>query len=454
MGRLTPSGILEDARPWVEAGEAVFTPFKLSPEGNPQSRYTRSGGLELVSIMVDADKFYSELGKTFEPGILTQIVLAAMDPSQKKKIISLTGGMYDPPSLPGKEVSQILADASREDWMGMLQYGSTRGTSELREELAKFMAGHGIDADPNTEIIVTTGSQQALDLVARVFIDPGDVIIVGSPTYLSALGAFRQFNPEIRSVEIDKDGMDVDALEAELKAIEAEGKWAKLLYLVPSFQNPTSTMLTVERRKRILELAEEHDFFILEDNPYGYISFVGEMPTPIIGMDGSGRTMYTSTFSKIVSPGMRIGWLVAPGEIVSKFSEAKSNVSICNDGITQYVAAKLFKRGDVERQIPKVTELYRRKRDLMLEAMTSSFPEEAEWNDPKGGLFLWVKMPGHVDTTEVLKGAVKEGVAFIPGSNFFAEPVQNYIRLNYSFPSEADIVEGIQILGRLLKKSL
>jgi len=404
--------------------------------------------------MVEADKFYSELGKTFEPGIITQIVLAGMDPSSPKKLISLTGGMYDPPSLPGAEVSEVLAEATPEDWMGMLQYGSTRGSAELRGELAKFMAGHGIEADPNTEIITTTGSQQALDLVARVFIDPGDVIIVGSPTYLSALGAFRQFNPEIRSVEIDDDGMNVEALEAELKAIEAEGKWAKLLYLVPSFQNPTSTMLTVERRKRILELAEKHDFIILEDNPYGYISFVGEMPTPILGMDESGRTMYTSTFSKIVSPGMRIGWLVAPKEFVAKFAEAKSNVSICNDGVTQYAAAKLFQRGDVERQIPKVTELYRRKRDIMLEAMASSFPEEAEWNDPKGGLFLWVKMPEHVDTTEVLMAAVKEGVAFIPGSNFFAEPVQNYIRLNYSFPSEADIVEGIQILGRLLKKAV
>jgi 2-aminoadipate transaminase len=404
--------------------------------------------------MVEADKFYSELGKTFEPGIITQIVLASMDPSSPKKIISLTGGMYDPPSLPGEEVSEILAEATPGDWMGMLQYGSTRGTAELRVELAKFMAGHGIEADPNSEIIITTGSQQALDLVARVFIDPGDVIIVGSPTYLSALGAFRQFNPEIRSVEIDEDGMNVEALEAELKAIEGEGKWAKLLYLVPSFQNPTSTMLTVERRKRILELAEEHDFLILEDNPYGYISFVGEMPTPIMGMDEGGRTMYTSTFSKIVSPGMRIGWLAAPKEFVSKFSEAKSNVSICNDGVTQYAAAQLFKRGEVEGQIPKVTEVYRRKRDLMLEAMASNFPEEAEWNDPKGGLFLWVKMPEHVDTTEVLREAVKAGVAFIPGSNFFAEPVHNYIRLNYSFPSEADIVEGIQILGRLLKKSV
>jgi 2-aminoadipate transaminase len=213
-------------------------------------------------------------------------------------------------------------------------------------------------------------------------------------------------------------------------------------------------MLTVERRERIVRLAEEHDFIILEDNPYGYISFEEEMPPPVTGLDKAGRAMYTSTFSKIVSPGMRIGWLVAPRVFISKIAEAKSNVSICNDGITQYVATQLFKRGEVERQIPKVTEVYRRKRDLMLEAMALSFPEEAEWNDPKGGLFVWVKLPEHVNTTEILKEAVQNGVAFIPGSNFFAEPVHNHIRLNYSFPSEADIVEGIQILGRLLKKSV
>lgn len=405
--------------------------------------------------MIDAEKFYSELGKTFEPGIITQVILAAMDMAkQGKKIIGFTGGMYDPPSLPGVEVSRILAEASEEDWMEMLQYGGTVGSLALREELSRFMAGHGIDADPNGEIIITTGSQQALDLVARVFLDPGDVVIVGAPTYLSALGAFRQFNPEIRSVVIDEGGMNVEALEVELEKIEAEGKWAKLLYLVPSFQNPTSTMLTAERRRRIVELAEEHDFIILEDNPYGYISFVGEMPMPVMGFDKAGRVMYTSTFSKIVSPGMRIGWLVAPKPFITKMTEAKSNVSICNDGITQYVAAELFKRGDVARQIPKVTELYRRKRDLMLETMEASFPEEAEWNDPEGGLFLWVKLPEHVDTTELLRESVESGVAFIPGSNFFAEPVHNYMRLNYSHPSEADIVEGIQILGRLLKKTV
>jgi 2-aminoadipate transaminase len=404
--------------------------------------------------LLDAEKFYSELGKSYQPGVITQVVLASFElRKQGKKLISLTGGMYDPGSVPYEPVKEILAEASVEDWQDILQYGNTYGSMELRQELSKFMAGHGIEADPK-EIMVTCGSQQALDVISRVFIDAGDVVVVGSPTYLQALSAFRQFYPEIRTAAIDADGMDPDALETELNKLGSEGKAAKILYMVPSFQNPTGTMLTVERRKRVLELAEEHDFLIVEDNPYGYISFDQPMPTPIAGMDESGRVMYTSTFSKIVSPGLRIGWLKARGEFVTKMGEAKSNVSICNDGLSTHVAAELFKRGAVETQIPRVTEVYRRKRDLMLEAMDASFPEEAEWNDPKGGLFLWVKMPARLNTTEMLMEAVRNGVAYIPGSNFFAKPVHNYIRLNYSFPSEDDIVEGIQILGGMLKEKL
>jgi len=404
--------------------------------------------------LFDAEKFYSELGKSYQPGIITQVVLASFElRKQGKKLISLTGGMYDPDSVPYEPVKEILAEASMEDWQEILQYGNTYGSMELRRELSRFMAGHGIEADPK-EIMVTCGSQQALDVISRVFIDAGDVVIVGSPTYLQALSAFRQFHPEIRTAAIDADGMDPDALEAELRKLASEGKAAKLLYMVPSFQNPTSTMLTVERRKRVLELAEEHDFLVVEDNPYGYISFDQPMPTPIAGMDESGRVLYTSTFSKIVSPGLRIGWLKAREEFIIKMGEAKSNVSICNDGLSTHVATGLFKRGAVEAQIPRITEVYRRKRDLMLETMDISFPEEAEWNDPKGGLFLWVRMPGHVNTTEMLMEAVKNGVAYIPGSNFFAKPVHNYIRLNYSFPSDDDIVEGIQILGGMLKEKL
>ncbi len=401
---------------------------------------------------LDKEKFYSKLGKTFQPGVITKVVLAASELMKGKKLISMTGGIYDVPSIPVAEVKRVFEEAQHEAWTEMLQYGGTTGMPSLRAELSKFMAEADVKADPGSEIIVTTGSQEAIDLVTRVFIDPGDPIHIGKPTYLSALSSFKQAYPEFRDVPLDDQGMMPDALEDDLKKLKAEGRSPKMLYIIPSFQNPTSTMVPLERRKRILELAEEYDFLIFEDNPYGYISFEGPMPTPLAGLDRSGRVMYTSTFSKIVSPGMRIGWLTGDEEFITKMAEAKSRISICNDGLAQYAAAELLRRGDVARQIPKVIEVYRKKRDVMLESMETSFPEEAEWNDPKGGLFLWVKMPEHVNTTEALMGAVSRGAAYIPGSNFFSEEVHNYIRLNYSLPSEEDIVEGIQILGAYLKE--
>jgi 2-aminoadipate transaminase len=381
------------------------------------------------------------------------VILSAFELiKQGKKIIALSGGSYDPHSLPSTEIKRIFEEAPPDAWAEMLQYGNTTGMLSLRGELARFMAEAEIKTDPGNGIIVTTGSQEAIDLVTRVFVDPGDVLIIGRPTYLSALSAFEQLYPEFREVPIDKDGMDVDALEAELKKLNAEGKSAKLLYVIPSFQNPSSAMMTRDRRLRVLELAEEHDFLIFEDNPYGYLSFEGPMPTPLAGLDKSGRVMYTSTFSKIISPGMRIGWLVSNEEFIEKMSEAKSRISVCNDGISQYAAAELLRKGVVAKQIPKMIDIYWKKRDLMLETMGVSFPEEAEWNDPKGGIFLWVKMPEQVNTTEMLMEAVAKGVTYVPGDNFFTKPVNNYIRLNYSYPSESDIVEGIQILGGLLKK--
>ncbi|MFQ6053116.1 MAG: PLP-dependent aminotransferase family protein [Candidatus Bathyarchaeia archaeon] len=406
--------------------------------------------------MFDTERFYSRLGEGLKPGVITRVVLAAFELiKQGKKIISLTGGSYDPPSFPIGEIKAIFSEAPAEAWQEMLQYGSNVGRGQLRAELSRFMGGAGIEADPEREVLVTTGSQQALDLISRLFIDPGDVVVVGSPTYLQALSSFKQFGPEFSLVPVDEDGMNADALEAELKRLASEGETPKLLYTVPSFQNPTSTVLTRERRLRMLELAEELDFLIVEDNPYGYISFMGPMPTPLKALDRSGRVIYMSTFSKIVSPGLRIGWIAAREEFVTKMAVAKGNVDICTDGLSQYVASELLSRGVVERQIPRITRVYRRKRDVMLEAMETSFPDEAEWNEPKGGLFLWVKMPEGVDTSEMLMEAVQSGVAYIPGANFFADPsIRNYLRLNYSFPSEDDIVEGIGILGDLLRKQV
>ena len=404
---------------------------------------------------METEKFYSKLGASYQPGVLTTVVLAAEElKRQGKKIIGLTGGMYDEESFPWREVKDILANATEADWRVMLQYGGTRGYQPLREELTKWMKGHGINVDPYTELMITTGSQEALDLVSRVFLDPGDVIIVGSPTYLSALTAFKTAEPDIREAKLDKDGMIPEALEETIKQVISEGKMVKFVYIIPSFQNPMSSMMTMERREKIIALAKKYDFLILEDNPYGYISFEGPMPTPLKGLDDDGRVMYTSTFSKIVSPGMRIGWLCAHKEFIMKMAEAKGSTIISNALISQYAAAKLFERGDVDKQIEKMKKVYVKKRDVMLESMDTYFPREAKWNSPKGGLFLWVELPESVNATELLMEAVKRGVAYIPGSNFYTTETHNHIRLNYSHPSIDDIVEGIKILGGLLKEQI
>jgi 2-aminoadipate transaminase len=405
--------------------------------------------------MIVTDKFYSALGATFKPGVISQVVLSADRMRREgKKIIGLTGGLYDEPSLPWKSVQEILGEADKEAWMQMLQYGGPSGTDELRRELSKFMASYGITANPENQIIVSTGSQEAIDLSTRVFLDEGDVLIVGDPTYLAALTAFKQLNPEIHGAEIDEDGMNPDSLEDIIKKVKKEGKKLKLLYLVPSYQNPTTTILSMDRRERILELAEEYDFLILEDNPYGYISFNTPMPTPLAGLDDTGRVLYTSTFSKIVSPGMRIGWITGHKDFIQKMTEAKTRISICNDVISQYIAAKLFERGDVERQIAKMKNIYLNKRDVMMEALSVSFPEEASWMEPQGGIFTWVKLPEKVNTTKMLSESIERGVGYIPGSNFFTSEKHNYMRLNYSHPNTGDIIEGVGILGDLIKSKL
>jgi 2-aminoadipate transaminase len=404
---------------------------------------------------MNPERFYSKLGASYQPGVLTTVVLAAEELKRKgKKIIGLTGGMYDEGSFPWKEVKEILSNATEDDWKVMLQYGGTRGYQPLREELSKWMKGHGLEVDPFTELMIINGSQEALDLVTRIFLDPGDVIVVGSPTYLSALTAFKTKNPDIRHANLDENGMIPEALEETVKQVVSEGKKVKFTYIIPSFQNPMSSMLTIERRKKIIKLAKKYDFLIVEDNPYGYISFEGPMPTPIKGLDDEKRVIYTSTFSKIVSPGMRIGWLCGYREFIMKMAEAKGSTIISNSLISQYVAAKLFEGGNVDTQIEKMKKIYRKKRDVMLEALDIYFPKEAKWNSPKGGLFLWIELPESINTTELLMEAVERGVAYIPGSNFYTSDTHNYVRLNYSHPSIDDIVEGIKILGGLLKEQL
>jgi len=406
--------------------------------------------------MSQSEKFFSEAGKSYKPGIITEIVLAAFDMQRKgKRLISLSGGSYDPQSFLVPEIKRLLEEASDSTWREILQYGSNMGYWRLREALSGFMGKMGIKADSEREILITTGSQQALDLLSRVFIDEGDIIGVGSPTYLEALSIFNQFSPQFLAIPVDENSLNLEFLEEALRKLKREGKSMKMLYTVPSFENPTGAVMPQPNRRRLLELAEKYDFLILEDNPYGYIAFEDEPPTPMKVFDKNNRVIYLSTFSKIVSPGLRIGWVAADEAIIRKLGFAKSSVDLCSDGLSQHVASELLNMGMVEKQIKRITDVYRAKRDLMLEAMNVSFPREAKWNKPRGGLFLWVTFPEGVDATKMVFEAVERGVAYIPGSNFFLDPSKtNYMRLNYSFPSKEDIVEGIQILGKLLKEKL
>jgi 2-aminoadipate transaminase len=406
--------------------------------------------------MVEGDRFFSKLGRNYKPGVITEIVLAAFDMERKgKKLISLSGGSYDPSSFSIAEIKALLQEAPDAAWREILQYGSNKGYWRLREALSKFMAQREMKANSEKEILVTTGSQQALDLIARVFIDEDDIIGVGYPTYLEALSIFNQFSPQFLSIPVDENSLDLDFLEECLRSLETQGKQMKLLYTVPSFENPTGAVMPQANRKRLLKMAEEHDFLIVEDNPYGYIAFEEAPPTPIKAFDEANKVIYLSTFSKMVSPGLRIGWVAADEEIIGKLSLAKSSVDLCSGGLSQYVASELLNRGVVEKQIQRITNVYRAKRDLMLETMEVSFPREAKWNKPRGGLFLWVTLPEGVDASKMVFEAVDRGVAYIPGSEFFTDPSKtNYMRLNYSFPSQEDIIEGIQILGKLLKEKI
>jgi aspartate/methionine/tyrosine aminotransferase len=350
-------------------------------------------------------------------------------PATGVKLIRFTGGSYDVPSLPSAEVKRIFEEASPQNWAEMLQYGGTAGMPSLLKELSNFMAGHKIQADPVNEIIVTTGSQEAIDLVSRVFIDKGDTILIGAPTYLQALSCFSQFNPKFVDIPIGSDGMNVEILEGKLKKIRTMGKKAKMLYIIPSFQNPDSSLMTMERRKRVLELAEAYDFIIFEDNPYGYISFTEPMPTPLAGLDKSGRVMYTSTFSKIVSPGMRIGWITANPEFTSHMIEAKNNISICNDGLSQYAAAELFKRGDVGRQISKVTKVYR----------TPHYHHQSRavlTNTPVGGAARGWGAPEMAAATEIHMDRVAAALRL--------DPVEFRLK-NMVEPFDTDLVTGLPL---------
>ncbi|MDC6076053.1 aminotransferase-like domain-containing protein [Limosilactobacillus reuteri] len=371
------------------------------------------------------------------------ILQAAADP----KIISFAGGLPAPELFPVKEMKAAVDKVFEEHGQEAMQYGAAKGVTALREVIQQHVKEkENVDSELDN-VLVTTGSEQALDLVGKAFVDPGDTVLVEQPTYLCALDVFRSYGANFASVEMDEDGMKMDALEEALKA----NPNTKLIYTVPNFQNPTGRTMTEERRKQLAELAEKYDVYVLEDNPYGEIRFAGQHVPAVKSFDKSGHVFYMSTFSKTLAPGFRLGWLVADKAVVNKLTVLKQSADLHTDNLAQFVVAQFFADNDVDAHVKEISALYGKRKDLMLEGIKKYFPEGVKYTDPEGGMFLWVEVPGVDDTVELFKECLEHDVAFVPGDPFFAGEVQpGAFRLNYSNMKEDQIEVGLKRLGAAL----
>jgi len=368
--------------------------------------------------------------------------------TEQPDVISFAGGLPAPEHFPVEELKEITTKILDEKGAQALQYATTEGYLPLREIIAKRLTISGINLSPDN-ILITSGSQQGLDFSGKIFLNPGDKIICESPTYLGAINAFTAYQPQFIEVAMDEEGMIMEELEKTL----ADHPDAKFIYAIPDFQNPTGRTMNLERRKRLVELANQYQIPIIEDNPYGELRFIGERLPAIKHFDTEGLVVYLGTFSKTFCPGLRIGWVAAHEDLLQKYNMVKQSCDLHTSSNVQIQAAEFMTKYDLDEHIAKIKETYRTRRNLMVETMKKEFPANCKFTLPEGGLFTWVEFPEGVDAAEVLKKALEKKVAFVPGGDFFPNgDKHNYCRLNYSNASEANIVEGIKRLGQVLRE--
>jgi 2-aminoadipate transaminase len=373
-------------------------------------------------------------------------------------VISFAGGLPSPDVFPVKQFQAASEKVLRENGSKALQYGVTEGYVPLREEICDYCESFGIQTDVENTLI-TNGSQQALDLIGKIFIDPGDLILAEEPTYLGAIQAWKAYGGQFAAVDTDEYGMIPESLEEKMSLNP------KLLYLLPNFQNPSGKTLPLERRKKILDIVTRYNLPVIEDDPYGQLRYEGEdLPTVLeldskargeTGMDYKGNVIYLSTFSKIMSPGIRLAWAIAPQDVIFKLVQAKQGADLCTANFVQMVAHEVASGGFLYEHIKIIRELYGGRRDLMVEMIDEVFPSEVSYIRPHGGLFLWVTAPERIDTKEMLTTAIEEKVAYVPGPAFYANGGGTCcMRLNFSFASDDEIRTGMARLGNALKREL
>jgi len=383
----------------------------------------------------------------------TSAVREILKVTEKPEIISFAGGLPAPEFFPKAEMAEAFSRAILEDGEKALQYSTTEGHAPLRNWIATRMQAKGMRAEADN-ILITSGSQQGLDLLAKVLVNTGDKILVERPTYLAALQTFSLFEANFITVASDDEGMDVDDAARQLR----ENPDIKLIYLVANFQNPSGTTLSLERRQRLMALASQYGVRILEDDPYGELRYRGETIAPIKSLDEEGLVVYISTFSKTITPGLRVAWLVAEPTIYTKLSIAKQATDLHTNTVSQFAVHRYLTEHDADAHITKLCGVYGERCRVMLEALKAHFPAGVRWTKPEGGMFLWVELPAHLNTTKMLPDAINAKVAFVPGAPFFAPSLattrpQNFMRLNFSNQTPERIALGIQKLAEVIAKN-
>jgi 2-aminoadipate transaminase len=372
----------------------------------------------------------------------------------RPEVISLAGGLPDTSTFPPSTFAAQMTKIAQESAAQALQYGPTEGFEETKDCILQVMGAEGMLPDPD-DLIVTTGGQQAIDLVCKTLIDPGDVVICEAPTYPGAVPVFCSYQAEVIQVECDDDGLRVDEVERVLERLAGEGRKPKFIYSVPTFQNPAGVTLSFERRRHLVELARRHELLIAEDNPYGLLRYEGDPLPPLYQLEGGDYVIYLGTFSKILSPGIRLGWAVAPPPVMEKIVLGKQASDLCTSTLTQYFVREYFSEGRWRDYVDSLVELYRGRRDTMLKALREHFPPQAHWTHPAGGLFIWATLPDYIDTGDLLAKALRANVAFVPGQAAYLDGRgASSMRLNFSGSTDEEIAEGIRRIGEVVTEQV
>jgi len=368
--------------------------------------------------------------------------------SQQPGMISFAGGLPSAETFDTETVANIAHDVLMKDGKSILQYGSTEGYGPLREKLLEYLRKDNFDIN-HENLLITSGAQQGIDLASKALLNPGDVVVVESPSYLAALQIFKTYEAKLVVVQSDENGMVV----SELEKVIAEHN-PKVVYSVPTFQNPSSATMPLERRKQLCNVLEENEIILIEDNPYGDLRYNGEEQPKIFNLDDSNQILYLGTFSKIISPGLRVGFAVGNEDLITKMRIGKQGTDVQTTTLAQAIISEYFKRDILKSHIESIKDLYRKKRDHFLKRMEEFFPTSVKWNYPEGGLFVWAELPEQYDSQELFKIAISRNVAFVPGNSFFVDDKKNCLRLNFSNASFEEMDEGLKRLGKAISEMI